>query len=271
MERRPVLVLLVLLAAISLVFLAFPSLDMAASAAFHDGRGFAWALDPTLDLVRDLGRWLTILVCGLAVGSLLFAVFRAWPRWVFRPHQALYLLAVYVVGPGLVVNGIFKSLFGRARPREIVEFGGGLDFTPVWVVSDACVGNCSFVSGEGSAAAALLALLVCLPRGDRLVVAPGLVAVAAVVSFNRVVFGGHFLSDVLIAWVIVLLIAVLLRPLFFGARGETIDRAVLAVAEHVSPRRAALERRLIGTFRAGIGNKGDGRGAHADEIRRSAS
>lgn len=226
LHRRPGRAFLGSLVVVSLLFLVFPGFDLAASRWFFEGGGFPLTTDPALRLIRSFGRVLTVGAVVAALLGVLVPLCGGWRRFLLLPHQGLYVLTVYLLGPGLVVNGILKSVFGRARPREVLEFGGDALFTPVWVMSDACVGNCSFVSGEGAAAAALMSLVFAVPKDDRLIVGTGLAAVAAVLSANRIAFGGHFLSDVLIAWIIVLLIALILRPLFFGTRGERFDAAV---------------------------------------------
>ena len=95
-----------------------------------------------------------------------------------------------------------KVVIGRVRPRDLVEFGGNADFTPVWQFSAACSRNCSFPSGEAAVAAALLSLLVFVPMkyrwGAAVIVTPCLMFVA----FNRVIFGAHFLSDVMLGWLL---------------------------------------------------------------------
>ncbi len=240
-KDRPLLALLAVLAVVSAVFLLFPSLDIAVSRAFYDGSRFPLIVDPTLRAVRDFGTWVTTTVVVLAILGVVVPLTRGWRRFVFAPHEGIYVLLVYLVGPGLIVNSLFKNVFGRARPREIVEFGGAEAFSRVWVVSDSCLSNCSFVSGEGAAAAALLCVLVAVPRSERLVVGAGLTVVAGVVSLNRVAFGGHFISDTLIAWLIVLLVAVALKPVFFGRRGEAIDAAVARMSARVAPARKRLE------------------------------
>ncbi|MCG2663967.1 phosphatase PAP2 family protein, partial [Brevundimonas sp.] len=110
-------------------------------------------------------------------------------------------------GPGLVVNLVLKGLWGRARPVQIDQFGGDAAFTPVWMVSDACQSNCSFVSGEGSSAAWMVGvLLVVTPAKWRPVVLPLAVVYAFALSMNRLAFGGHFLSDILLSWALTALV-----------------------------------------------------------------
>ena len=62
------------------------------------------------------------------------------------------------LGPGLVVNGILKEHWGRARPRDVTQFGGDRRFTPALVIADQCERNCSFSAGHPSAGFALAAL-----------------------------------------------------------------------------------------------------------------
>lgn len=38
--------------------------------------------------------------------------------------MAIFLLVVLFVGPGLIVNGVWKEHWGRARPFEVQNFGG---------------------------------------------------------------------------------------------------------------------------------------------------
>ncbi|NDW04631.1 glycosyltransferase [Jiella pacifica] len=222
--RRPLVVLTGMLAFISLFFLAFPQIDTSVSSLFYrPGPGFVDSDNLDLTIVRGFGNWMTI----AAIVSSLFAVFGAMVvrpgRWFLAPSEGLYLLCVYAIGPGLIVNAVLKNTIGRARPRELVEFGGSLNFTPVWEWSGACTRNCSFSSGEAAAAAAILTLVVLVRRQDRLPFGLGLLAIAATVSAARIAAGGHFLSDVLVSWVIVLATIVALRPVFLGERGRRID------------------------------------------------
>ena len=225
-------VLLVALCAVSVAFLAFPGVDRAVSGIFYvEGAGFALTADPALHLLRNLGMLATTAVVVTAILALAAPFCVTWRLIDLKPHAALYLLAVYAIGPGLIVNAFLKNGFGRPRPRNILEFGGDAAFTNVWTVVGGCVGNCSFTSGEASAAAAILALVFVVPRRWRLVTGMLLTLFAAEVSISRIAFGGHFLSDTLLSWIVVLLVAVLLRPLFLGPRGVRIDRTVARIAQ----------------------------------------
>ncbi|MEF2071013.1 phosphatase PAP2 family protein [Consotaella aegiceratis] len=249
--RRPRLALIAALMAVSAVFVVFPGLDLRLSDTFYrDGMGFWLAEDARLRLVRSLGNHLTMLVVVACLVAAFAPFVRIGRHIGLRPHQALFVLAVYALGPGLLVNGILKNVVGRARPREIWEFGGGSDFTGVWTVFGGCLSNCSFVSGEGASAFALLCLIFVAPRGDRLTIGPSLFAVALALSLNRIAFGGHFLSDVLIAWILVLFVAVSLRPVFLGRWGPRIDGILRTAGRQAIEYRARLIGRLVGSWRS---------------------
>ena len=61
-----------------------------------------------------------------------------------------------ILGSGIIANWYFKDQWGRARPVHITEFGGDKIFTQAFVKSDQCERNCSWISGESSAAFSFL-------------------------------------------------------------------------------------------------------------------
>ncbi|WP_426232619.1 phosphatase PAP2 family protein [Pararhizobium sp. DWP3-4] len=64
----------------------------------------------------------------------------------------------------------------------------------------ACSRSCSFPSGESSAVAASLSLLILVPARFRWAAAIPLVPCLMFVAFNRVILGAHLLSDVVLGW-----------------------------------------------------------------------
>ncbi len=92
-----------------------------------------------------------------------------------------------IAGSGIAVN-LFKIVFGRGRPKTMDTEGpfAALPFTidPTYA---------SFPSGHATTAFAFAAVLsLVLPRARM-----GFLALAAVLSFSRVVVGAHYPSDVL--------------------------------------------------------------------------
>ncbi len=97
------------------------------------------------------------------------------------------------------------------------DYGGHVPFVGVWHMTDYCTSNCSFVSGEGSSAIWLMTLAVLLPERWRRSGLWVLGFLALALSLNRIAFGAHFLSDVVLAWGITLLvIAIAYRLLYLS-------------------------------------------------------
>ncbi len=229
--QRPLAFGLGVLALVSLVFLLAPDLDLAVSRLFYQPTaGFTEAPSVFLEDLRVTGRifeWAFAL--AMLVPLLLKVVFPAQPIAV-APRATLFVLATFALAPGLIVNGILKDHWGRARPRAILEFGGDATFSPVWWISDQCARNCSFVSGEAASAFCLVAVVFLVRKDLRPVAAIVSLAFAAAVSFTRIAVGGHFLSDVLIAWLVTLCVMIALQRLVLRRLPPAFDRTVEAAA-----------------------------------------
>jgi membrane-associated PAP2 superfamily phosphatase len=205
---------LILLGLVSVIFAAVPELDLMVSRFFWEpATGFNANQDRFLLAFRDTNRLLPWVVVGTAVALLIPNPLLRHLKYPPAPHKLLFVLTFLAAGPGLGVHWI-KMLVGRARPRALEEFGGSADFTPPWQLTDQCVRNCSFISGEAASAFALLALVVFIrPKYSKFYLfTVGIVA--AGFSLNRVVFGAHFLSDVMIAWNMMFVLAVILWQWF---------------------------------------------------------
>lgn len=218
---EPTVVWAILLAAV--IFTAAPWLDLAASRVFFsDERGFwmaqeRWLLDlrEVLWIACVTPLWLALAaLIGVAAGRLRCAVpARIWG----------FVVSIYLLGPCLLANVLLKGHWGRARPANILEFGGTAQFTPALLPAQECVRNCSFVSGEGSAAAALLIsglVLSCYVRSPsrRVLLRCTLWAIALTGMGLRVMMGRHFLSDTLFAGLFVAAIALALMRIIGAVR-----------------------------------------------------
>jgi lipid A 4'-phosphatase len=205
---------------LALLFVLAPGVDLWFSGLFfREGDGFylrdaVW-VGVLYDMVHPLAA---VLVLGLV----LLLIYNLWRRRAMGPFDVravLFMLAVLAVGPGLVVNVVFKDHWGRARPRDVVEFGGTREYTPAFVISDQCERNCSFVSGHASLPFAFAGLGYLLRR-RRWAVFAGAATFGGVVGLGRILQGAHFLSDVVFSGVFVFLVAYLLAHLAFRLRPE---------------------------------------------------
>ncbi|MEP3045526.1 MAG: phosphatase PAP2 family protein [Roseibium sp.] len=192
---------------VSLFFLVFPRVDIWVSGLFFvEPLGFEAKYDPFLKKLRHLGPYLVrvIAICSVAVLVLKLVLPGRAPMVPLR--KPLFLISTLILGPGILVNAIFKNNWGRPRPRSIEEFGGDLPFQPVWKITEYCDRNCSFVSGEASASIWLVSIAFLVPASWRKAVLSFVLPLCLVLSANRVAFGGHFLSDTLISWGVTLLV-----------------------------------------------------------------
>lgn len=192
------------LVALSLLFVWVPAIDLTVSSWFYfPGEGFELRRNGIFRGMRNIGRILPVMVAVAAFGLLVAALFSSRTSGTGRPAHSVFLLTTLALGPGLIVNALLKNNWGRARPRETLGFGGDWPFTPAWLDVDHCVRNCSFVSGEASAAFWLVSLAFIVPASHRARTLAATLPFAMVVSLNRVVYGAHYLSDIVIAWAII--------------------------------------------------------------------
>lgn len=217
---RTVWIAMALTGAFAALFVAFPGLDLFVSGFFHTpGRGFPAESDRTVQTVRYLWR-LSAWVVVIGAGTLLLAsALSGRPRLLGIGRAALvFFLLLQGLGPGLLVNAVLKDNWGRARPSQVVEFGGAKRHNPALLPTDQCGRNCSFVGGEAAYAFSFMALGF-LPGPIRR--RRGWFAFGAVfgiaVSTVRIAQGGHFASDCLFAGILMLLVGWAVHALLYRA------------------------------------------------------
>lgn len=221
---RPLFASGLLIAALSTLFWIFPSIDHAATGLFYSTETwFPARTDAVWMAFRrfgiDFSLAMSILVLVLAVSRTLF--------WQYPPvlsgRKLAFLISTAALGPGLLVNLILKDFWGRPRPHMVEEYGGQMPYTKVWEITDRCADNCSFVSGEAASSFWILAFVLLLPKGMRLLPALVVIVIGASLSINRIAFGGHFLSDVVISWSLMLFVLILMKALILDRTSETSD------------------------------------------------
>lgn len=207
------------------VVIAYTGADLKLSALFcSDGKWPTGDMQPW-HLLYKLDRIPSFFVglCGL--GALIAGFTQQNRRHWIRP--GLFLVILLALGPGLIVNSVFKEYWGRPRPREIVQFGGKKEFLHPWQKGVAHNGR-SFPSGHSSAAFYLTAPFFVYrrqkPGAARLWLIGGL-SFGLMMSVARITQGAHFLSDTLWAWGVVHLMAVLLYYLLRLDQNEAPETA----------------------------------------------
>jgi lipid A 4'-phosphatase len=174
----------------------FPGIDLWASGLFYrPGAGFFPTHWPIFTWPRLAVPYVT---------ALLAAVYAALIFVPGRRRAGIYLLLALALGPGLAVNTVLKDHWGRARPDQVIQFGGDKFFVSAWRPSDQCTGHCSFPAGDPSVGFSLAAaaFLVRGRKARRWAIA-GALGLGAFLGLMRIAQGGHFLSDVVASGFIV--------------------------------------------------------------------
>jgi lipid A 4'-phosphatase len=188
----------------ALFITAFPTVDISVSRIFFDGSSFL--RDQWWQKLLQVG--LGYFLCGSVLAVIgLYACNRLLKRNLcgVDGRRVVFVILVLVIGAGLIVNVLLKDNFGRARPREVAEFGGTRQFTPPFVISGQCSTNCSFSSGDAAGGFFSLALALALGRRRALFLAG--IALGVLVSFSRISSGAHFLSDTVVSFFVMLIVA----------------------------------------------------------------
>jgi len=213
----PICASLLFVGVVSAFFLAFPGVDLWTSHLFYQsGHGFFLRHDDALKAFRATGRIAVIAVVAWLVVQLIIKLAKPERPSYVPPSVTLFLFSTLIVGPALLVNVLLKDHWGRPRPNAVDLFGGDSPYVVVWRITSYCATNCSFVSGETASAFWLTALALVVPKPYRLPVALVTVIYATLISLNRIAFGGHFLSDVLLAAGLTLLVIAIGYRLFIA-------------------------------------------------------
>jgi lipid A 4'-phosphatase len=196
----------------ALFFTYFANFDIWVSQLFFSESGFFTANETW---------WAQVIYVGtpwVGRAGLLFAIFvliRAvlTPAKVSRRHwrRAASICAISILGIGVIVNIVLKDGVGRPRPRETLSFNGQATYVPVLVLSQSCGSNCSFVSGHAATGFALMSLGIFSIRRRRVfwLVTGALMGLS--IGLVRVAQGGHFLSDIVFAFLTIWICHLVMR------------------------------------------------------------
>lgn len=203
------------------LFVAFPAIDLDVTRIFYSAGAnnvgtshFLGNRVVLFDVLRQLFNAFFYLVCATTLAGAILSS-RGARSWLgIGSSKWMFVAMCLVVGPLVVANIGFKDHWGRARPRDVVEFSGNKAFTPPLPPSLQCQYNCSFVSGEASSIfIVFFASAFLFGAWARNVITAGIL-MGGLAGLTRISQGAHFLSDVVFAGVFMAVTAAVLQLLF---------------------------------------------------------
>jgi lipid A 4'-phosphatase len=194
----PELIVLATLALLALLLFAFSQLDITTTQLFfHPESADVWPIanESLSSLFYRTTPWITGSFAIVGVVMMVIGMVRENSKRL-RLYGVFILLCV-ILGPGLIINAVFKEHWGRPRPRQIIEFNGKFDYVRPFVPSRA--GGKSFPCGDSSVGFLISAGWWLWRRKYPKRALASLVAgltFGTLLGIGRMAAGAHFLSDV---------------------------------------------------------------------------
>ena len=201
-----------ILAAVSFIFVGFPQIDITVSALFYKPERNFLLRDTSLHLFVD--SWIRPSIKYLTVTLVVACVYKLFlgkSPIKRRFNIVAFLFSSFLLGPVLLVNGLLKEFIGRARPKNIIEYGGTKIFSPAYFPADQCETNCSFVSGDAAVAFSTIAFALIFKGKLRFQLVAIALSFGVLVSIYRLGTGAHFLSDTVLSGLFCILIILILE------------------------------------------------------------
>jgi len=180
--------------------------DQGAQACFYEVSTDHWT-GRDMPLMVALYEYGVLPALILGVGGLL-----VWlAGYYLKEVQALrkvsfYLFAVLALGNGILANFLLKGYWGRPRPAQVDLYGGTQAFEPSLWIDLASTGK-SFPCGHATMGFYFFALALLLQGTARRVVLALALLFGGVIGLSRMSYGGHFLTDVIWAGILMWLVA----------------------------------------------------------------
>lgn len=203
----------------SLVLAFYPSADIGFSSIFYRGNNQFFVQHYLVSssyfyefVIRD------VLMPLIVVFLLFFPIILKFSKYLkTKFHQYnfkiidiffIWVSAILVTG---VVSSLLKNLWGRARPVDTTIFDGDKIFTPWTFYSTQCLDNCSFVSGDASVGF-FIACFYYITKNNKFIYLS--IIAGLIIGIVRIGAGAHFLSDILMSFVVVNMVLQVTRYLF---------------------------------------------------------
>ncbi|MBN9542454.1 MAG: phosphatase PAP2 family protein [Alphaproteobacteria bacterium] len=174
-------------------------LDILVSTYFYGSGNFSSHF-----ILKVIHKLVPVFITSLIIGLLITLAYSHFKKQYKLRKRILYLILCLAIGPGLIVNTIFKNNFGRARPNQVVYFGGEKNHSQPFILSKECSKNCSFVSGHAAAGFYTTAFAYVMKGGFNPKIYLAGLLLGFITGIARIIQGGHFLSDILFSGIFVI-------------------------------------------------------------------
>ena len=210
-------VLITLSITLALIFIFFPNIDIYVSSLFFDKqKGFFLNRNNTLVAIHQTVPYIASAFATTYITLLLLSFFKTLPLKSLCRTRIIFLILTLSLGPGVLVNSIFKDNWGRARPLQTEIFGQDKKFTPAFVITNQCNRNCSFTSGDASVGFAIFAFAF-IYRRKKYYINMLAITAGSLLGTARIMQGSHFLSDVIFSGIFVYFTCWSLYKLMFSS------------------------------------------------------
>lgn len=210
------------------LFMPFSArIDLQIASYLYGSEGFYKQADPRHPIYSMLFSYGEIpgWVLGIGAAAVLVLSFLYPLFWRYR-RAACVITLTFLIGAGLLVNVLLKEYWGRPRPKQLVQFGGTEAFrpfySPIW--NHRTDQFKSFPSGHATMGFLFLSLgLVGRYEQKRWLYVTGMafgVIFGSVLSYTRLIQGGHFFTDVLAAGFLMWLLAILICRVVYGVHRD---------------------------------------------------
>ncbi|MDC3021834.1 phosphatase PAP2 family protein [Pelagibacteraceae bacterium] len=132
-------------------------------------------------------------------------------NYKFNVKEIFLLWGSQVIIVLIFVNFVLKNFWGRARPNDVLELGGKEIFSPWYEMSNTCLTNCSFVSGDASVGFSIIILYLITKK---IIFLYASIISGFLLGLIRIVAGGHFLSDIFFAGFFIVILNIILFELY---------------------------------------------------------
>lgn len=137
----------------------------------------------------------------LYIGGIILALLLVFkfiqPKLKIRLKSLIYLVFVFALVPGVLVNAVLKNHFHRPRPVQVQQFAGDYQFKRIFTTTGECPTNCSFVCGDAAAMFAFWCFLPFIRHRWKMAYGTLVTLLGAFYGYIRMGQGGHFFSDVI--------------------------------------------------------------------------